>query len=218
MKRIKNICKLFLAPVVLIIILGCAAERQYDFSLNNTLSIFMINNENGSFFCIPLQYMGDYHVEKFDFRGGSILIGGYEILLKRDDVNIYVYLNEEAEENGSSINGFNRVYSEEKGKISISKMSEPLTVSPVEDDGKYVHCYIFIEKYLSNDDLIKIKNEYKKGNIYSQMSIEYDLVIDNEAQNGFGTMDDFELYDGIAIDPQWYPPNLNFFKFKYMQN
>ena len=30
-------------------------------------------------------------------------------------------------------------------------------------------------------------------------------------------LDDFELYDGPAIDPAWFPPNLNFFKAKYLQ-
>ena len=49
------------------------------------------------------------------------------------------------------------------------------------------------------------------------MAVWYDIVIDNEEQNGSGMLDDFELYDGPALDPAWFPPNLNFFKAKYLQ-
>ena len=200
-----------------IIFSNCASTRRYDFSLKNTLSIFLLNNGKAHYFCIPVQYMGDYQIEKFEFNNGNILIGDYEILLKRDEVNISVYLNEASDEDGSSDGEFNLVYSEENGKISISKMGEPLTIKNKPDD-KLNHYYIFIEKYLTDAEYKKIINEHEKGNVYSKLSIWYDMSINNEEQNGNGMLDDFELYDGPAIDPVWFPPNLNFFKVKYLES
>ena len=199
----------------MIFISGCASV-QYNFSLKNTLSVFLLNNENGRFFCIPVQYMDYYQIEKFDFNSGNILIGDYEILLNRNDINIFIYLNEEADETGGSDNSFNMIYSEKKGQILLSNMEEPQAVKQ-ESDGIMKHYYIFIEKYLSDDDIKNIIREYKKGNVNSRMIVEYDLVLDGEPQNGNGMLDDFELYDGAAIDPQWFPPNLNFFKAMYLR-
>jgi hypothetical protein len=54
--------------------------------------------------------------------------------------------------------------------------------------------------------------------VYSKFAIEYDITFDNEPQDGSGLLDDFELYNGLAIDPVWFPGNLNFFKAKYMKN
>jgi len=159
--------------------------------------------------------MGDYQIEKFEFNNGNILIGDYEILLKRDEINISVYLNEASDLDGSSDSEFNLVYSEENGKISTSKMGEPLTIKH-DSDENLNHYYIFIEKYLTDAEYKKIINEYKKGNVYSKLSIWYDMNINNEEQNGNGMLDDFELYDGPAIDPVWFPPNLNFFKARYL--
>jgi hypothetical protein len=198
-----------------IILSNCATTHHYDFSLKNTLSIFLLNNGKVHYFCIPVQYMGDYQIEKFEFNNGNILIGDYEILLKRNEVNISVYLNEASDLDGSSDGEFSLIYSEENGKISISKMGEPLTIKH-ESDEKLNHYYIFIEKYLTDAAFKKIINEYEKGNVYSKLSIWYDMSINNEEQNGNGMLDDFELYDGPAIDPVWFPPNLNFFKAKYL--
>jgi len=189
---------------------------QYDFSLKNTLSIFLLNNEKGYYFCIPVQYTGDFQIARFEFTDGNILIGDYDILLKRDGINISVYLNETADENGYPLENFNLVYLEKDGKVSVSKMAEPLTVKN-KPDYMMNHYYIFIEKYLTNNDMKNIVNEYKKGNVDSRMAIWYDLSIDDEEQNGSGMLDDFELYDGPAFDPAWFPPNLDFFKAKYMQ-
>jgi hypothetical protein len=161
--------------------------------------------------------MGDYQIEKFDFTGGNITIGDYEILLKRDEINIFVYLNEASDEDGSSDGGFNLIYLEENGKISISKMGEPLTIKH-EADEKLNHYYIFIERYLTDAEYKKIIKEYEKGNVYSKLSIWYDMILNNEEQNGNGMLDDFELYDGSAIDPVWFPPNLNFFKARYLES
>ena len=216
MKRTNIICPIFLTFFMLVITVNCANAHKYNFSLKNTLAIFMINNEKESFFCVPVQYTGDYHIGKFEFSGGSIFIGDYEIQLKRDDVNIYIYLKEAADEDGSADSGFIQVYSEEKGNILFSSMNEPLTAASEEDDIKFNHYYIFIEKILNKNDTKKIEGEYKKGNTVSRFNIKYNLDINNESQNGNGMLDDFELYDGIAIDPVWYPPNLNFFKTKYI--
>ena len=82
---------------------------------------------------------------------------------------------------------------------------------------KVNHYYIFIEKHLTDNEFKKIINEYEKGNVYSKLSIWYDITIDNEEESGSGMLDDFELYDGPAIDPAWFPSNLNFFKAKYLQ-
>ena len=217
MKRINRIYPVFLTLLMIVIITNCSSAHRNNLSFKNTLSIFMINNNDESFFCIPVQYTGDYHIGRFDFNSGSVLIGNYEIQLERDDINIYIYLKEDADEDGSADSGFNQIYSEEKGNILFSLMDEPLTVTADEDNGKLNHYYIFIEKILNKNDMKKINSEYKKGNINSLLSIEYDLVMNNEKQNGNGMIDDFELYEGIAIDPVWFPPNLNFFKAKYLK-
>jgi len=215
MKTFKNIL-LFLTVVVFLS--NCAtarSERRYDFSLENTLSVFMLNNEKGSSFCIPVQYMGDYQIQSFEFSSGSILIGGYEIALERDKLTIAVYLNEAGDETGSSVSGFNLIYLEENGQILISKMEEPLAFKESVD--LMNHYYIFIEKNLSDDDVKNITGEFENGNVYSRLSIKYDLIIDNEEQFGYGMYDDFEIYDGTAMDPVFFPPNLNFFKIKYLE-
>jgi hypothetical protein len=160
--------------------------------------------------------MGGYQINNFEFVNGSVTIGDYEISLKRDEVKITVYLNETAEFEGNSDAGFNLIYSEENNNILFSKIDKPLAVKHEEDD-KYNHYYIFIERHLNKAGEKKIIKEYEKGNIYSKFGIEYDITFDNEPQAGSGLLDDFELYDGLAIDPAWYPPNLNFFKVKYMK-
>ncbi|GBU29029.1 hypothetical protein R84B8_02591 [Treponema sp. R8-4-B8] len=188
---------------------------QYNFSLKDTLSIFLLNNERGYYFCIPVQYTGNYQIARFEFDKGNILIGDYDILLKRDEINISVYLNETADEDGNPLEEFKLIYLKENGKVSVSKIAEPLAVKN-EFDFMMNYYYIFIEKYLSDNDMKNIINEYKKKNVNSNMSIWYDLTIDNEEQNGSGLLDDFELYNGLALDPAWFPQNLNFFKSKYM--
>jgi len=217
MKSKINLCLCIMGLFATIIFSNCASARHYDFSLKNTLAIFLLNNGKGHYFCIPVQYVGDYQIENFEFTGGDITIGDYEILLKRDEINIYVYLNEAADIEGNSDGEFNLIYSEENGRISISKMGEPLTIKHGSDE-KMNHYYIFIEKYLNNDEIKKMINEYEKGNVYSKLSIWYDMSINNEEQNGNGMLDDFELYNGPAIDHAWFPPNLDFFKARYLES
>jgi len=200
---------------------NCAAARKndfskYNFSLKDTLSIFLLNNEKGYSFCIPVQYMGDYQISGFEFDNGNILIGDYDIPLKRDELKISVYLNEKADENGSIADEFNLIYLEEKGKVLVSKMAEPLAVKN-ESDNTTNHYYILIEKTLTDDEMENIINEYEKQHVNSRVSVWYDITIDNEKQNGSGILDDFELYNGLAIDPAMFPVNLNFFKARYLQ-
>jgi len=199
---------------------NCVTTRQndfsrYNFSLKNTLSIFLLNNENGYYFCIPVQYIGDYQVTRFEFDNGNIQIGDYDILLKRDEINISVYLNETANEDGNTSGEFNLIYLEKDGRVLASKMAEPLAMKN-ESDYMMNHYYIFIEKYLTDKEMKNIINEYERGNVYSRLSVWYDITIDNEEQNGSGMLDDFELYDGPALDPAWFPPNLDYFKAKYL--
>ncbi len=199
---------------------NCATIRpkdfsQYNFTLKDTVSIFLIHDKKDPYFCIPVQYMGDYRIGRFEFDHGNILIGDYDILLKRDEINISVYLNEAADEDGGGIEGFNLIYLENNGKVSVSKMAEPLVAK--KDPDYQNHYYIFIEKHLTNNEMKNIVSEYEKGNVYSTMSIWYDLTIDGEEQNGSGMLDNFELYDGSAIDLAAVFPNLNFFRAKYLK-
>ncbi|WP_461248081.1 hypothetical protein, partial [Treponema sp. R6D11] len=71
--------------------------------------------------------------------------------------------------------------------------------------------------YLTDKEKKNIIKKYKKGNVYSKLSIWYNLTIDNEEQNGSGMLDDFEFYEGAALEPALLPTNLNFFKVKYLQ-
>jgi len=221
MKKKINVYICIMGLLTMINLSNCVKTRQndfsqYNFSLKDTLSIFFLNNEKGYYFCIPVQYSGDYQISRFEFDNGNISIGNYDILLKRDEINIAIYLNEMADEDGNIIGEFNLIYQEENGIVSVSKIAEPLTVKK-ESDYMLNYYYIFIEKYLTDNDMKNIINEYKKGNVNSKMSIWYDLTIDNEEQNGSGLLDDFELYNGSALDPSWFPQNLDFFKAKYMQ-
>ena len=220
-KRKINVYLCIIGLLALINLSNCAKTRQndfskYNFSLKDTLSIFFLNNEKGYYFCIPVQYSGDYQISRFEFDNGNIIIGNYDISLKRDEINISIYLNEMADEDGNIIGEFNLIYLEENGNVAVSKIAEPLAEKK-ESDYMLNYYYIFIEKNLTDNDMKNIINEYKKGNVYSKLSIWYDLTIDNEEQNGSGLLDDFELYNGSALDPSWFPQNLDFFKAKYMQ-
>jgi hypothetical protein len=202
---------------------NCITTRNYNLSLENTLSIFLLNNskyEKDYYFCIPMQYIGDYQITSFEFDNGFILIGDYKILLKRDNINIDVFVNESSDENGNTDGLHNIVYSERNGKIFISKMNEPLTKNH-EDDNMFNQYNIIIENILSNNEMTKIINEYKTKNTYSSFYIGYTITIDNE-QTECGYADDFELHNASVHEPQipnsdWFPPNLEFFRTKVLQ-
>jgi len=190
--------------------------NQFDFSLHNTVSIFLLENEAGIFFCIPIQYLGDFHIGSFEFTNGFIVIGNFEIPLLKDNINIFVYLNQRTDDSGSLDSGFELVFEKERGRILISKMNEPLSVQQIKSDGKYIHYYIIIERFLTDYEIERIKDEYQKGNIHSRYEIWFDLVIDGEPQIGSGVADDFVLYNGPASDVVFLFPNLNFFRARYM--
>ena len=199
---------------------SCTTTRQndfshYNFSLKNTLSIFLLNNENGYYFCIPLQYIGSYQMNRFEFNNGNIKIGDYDIPLKRGEINIFVYLNENADENGNAIGEYDLVYMEENGGVLVSKMAEPLGIKNEPDYimNKYD---IFIEKYLTDDEMKNIITEYERKNVNSNLSIWFDLTIDDEEQNGSGMLDVFELDSGSFNDYVWVFPHFEFFRDIYL--
>jgi hypothetical protein len=196
--------------------LNCSA-KTYNFSLKNTLSIFFLNDGENYYFCIPVQYIGDYHIESFEFDTGYILIGNYEIQLSRDDLNIEVFLNEASDESGKTDGEHKLIYSEKNGRILLSKMDEPLAIK--NDPERVFNQYnIILEKYLKNSEIKKITNEYKKGNTQSRFYLEYTITIDNERIPGCGYLDDFELYDGNIQIPFGSLPNLEFFRFKIVRS
>jgi hypothetical protein len=172
--------------ILITVFISCTMSKsedfsQYNFSTKNTLAIFLLKNERGWFFCIPIQYLGNYKIDNFKFDTGNIKIGDYDILLKKDELNISIYLNENVDENG------NTQYD------------------------------IFIEKYLTDNEMENIINEYKNGNVYSQVSVWYDITIDNEEQNGNGMLDDFELFSGEVQEYTHLFPHFEFFRTKYLE-
>jgi len=203
-----------------IILSNCASvrtsTRPFNLSLHNTVSIFLLENEAGFFFCIPIQYLGDFHISCFEFTSGLIVIGGYELPLLPDNTTIFVYRNQKTDDSGSLDTGFDLVFSKERGTVLVSKMSEPLSVPHIERDGTYIHYYIFIERFLTDHEVKRIKSAYQNGNIHGRYEIWFNLVIDNEPQMGSGVADDFVLYNGPASDAVFLFPNLNFFRARYM--
>jgi hypothetical protein len=168
--------------------MNCTAKSQYNFLLKNTLSIFLFNNGNDYYFAIPIQYIGDYTVENFEFDSGYIILGEYKIALQNDNLSIEVFVNEHSDEYGNT-----------DGLGNLNQYN------------------IFVEYILKNNDMENIINEYKKGNMYSQFYLEYTITIDNEKMEGCGYSDDFELYNVLVQDTSslqydWFPPNLNFFR------
>jgi hypothetical protein len=206
-----NILLYIIGLFAVISFVNCAKTSQYNFSLKNTLSIFMISDGKNYQFAIPVQYIGDYHIGSFEFDNGYIAIGDYKIVLERGDINIDVFLNESSDESGNTNGVFNLVHSEKNGKILISKMQEPLTIKN-KDEQTFNQYNIIITKSLNNKEIRTITNEYNKVNMYSQFYLGYTITIDNERMEGCGYSDDFELYNGPAEGTDWYPPNLEFFK------
>jgi transcriptional regulator with XRE-family HTH domain len=181
MKR-NNVFLLVIGFFVTISLIGCATTSHYNFSLKNTLAIFMLNNGKNYHFAIPIQYIGDYQIQSFEFDHGYILIGEYKIVLERDDLSIEMFVSET---------------SDESGNIGLGNLNQ---------------YNFFIKYILKKRDMDNITNEYKKGNTYSQFYLEYTITIDDERMEGCGYTDDFELYNGPVEDYDWFPPNLNFFK------
>jgi len=210
-----RLCILVLFMAIIFSNCSRTSKRQFNFSLHNTVSIFLLENETGIFFSIPIQYLGDFHIGSFEFTNGLIAIGDYEIPLQWDNINIFVYLNQKTDNSGSLDSGFDLVFGKERGNVFISKMDEPLSAQQIENDGKYIHYYIFIERFLTGHEVKRIKSEYERGNVYSWYEIWFNLIIDSEPQIGTGVADTFILYNGPASDAVFLFPNLNFFRAKY---
>jgi hypothetical protein len=184
-----NISLCIIGLFIIVSLLNCATTRHVNISLKNTLSIFLLNDKEGYFFAIPVQYIGDYHIESFEFDNGYILLGDYKILLSRDNININVFVNDLSDESGNT-DGIHNMLNQYN---------------------------IFIEYPLKSNEMDNIINEYKKGNKDSMFYLEYTITIDNERMPGCGYLDNFELYNGPVQEPQsnWFPPNLGFFAGHY---
>ena len=217
MKRVKILlCITCLFATV--VFLNCKSVRNYNFSLQNTLSIFFIDNDKNYYFSMPVQYIGDYQIDSFEFIDGYVLIGDYKILLERKDVNVDVYVNENSDEYGNTDGPFNLIYSEKKEKILLSKIDEPLKRNNESQDTLNFYC-IIIDKKLKNNEMKKIISEFEKGNTYSHFYLWYKVSFDYEQEEAgkYGIYDDFELSNGIDLETGWFPPNLEFFKTKVLQ-
>jgi hypothetical protein len=196
--------------------INCATTSNYNFTLKNTLSIFLLNDGKNYYFSIPVQYIGDYHIGGFEFDDGYIEVGDYKMNLERNNISIEVFVNESSDESGNTDGMFNLVHSEKNGRISISKMDEPLTKKN-ESEQVFNQYNIILKKYLTNNEIKNINNEYKKGNTHSKFYVEYTITIDNERMTGCGYLDDFELYNGPVENHDSYPPNLEFFRTKFLE-
>jgi hypothetical protein len=196
---------------------NCAASPQNTYSLKNTLAIFLLNDGKNYFFSLPVMYVGDYHINNFEFDNGYILIGDYKLPLNRNDITIDAYVNVNSDEYGNADGEHKIVYSEKNGGVSISKMEESLT----KNDDKFYQYNIFIEKKLNKNELININNEYEKGNTYSEFERWYKAKLGQEEQGLYGIYDDFEIYNGISqelqiFDTDQYPPVFEFFRSKVL--
>jgi hypothetical protein len=216
MKRRRFNCLCIIVLFIAIIFSNCATTHHYDFSLQNTLAIFMVNNEKDHYFSIPVQYIGDYHIKSFEYLSCYVLIGDQKILFNKKDVNVNAYLNENSDEYGNTDGLFTLVYTQEKGKVLLSKMDEPLIKSHVPDNPMNMYC-IIVDKLIKKSEMKKITKEYEKGNTRSSFYLEYTVTIDNEEMDKCGLLDDFELSDGIVLETGWFPPNLEFYRAKVLQ-
>jgi len=184
---------------------NCENAKKYDFMCQNTMSIDILNNGKNYYFSIPVQYIGDYQIENFDFKNGYVLIGDYKILLEKENVKINVLLNKQSDENGNTEGAFDTVYLEENGKILISKMDEPV----IKTDNVMNQYNINIERILNYDEIENIINEhknlnntnynYREGNTNSKINIEYKLTTDIDGEFETGMFDFFQfiaLFEG----------------------
>ena len=165
-------------------------EIDYNFICEDTLSITILKDESDYIFNIPVQYIGYYQIETFDFSYGNILIGDYNILLGSENTIISIMLNTSSDIYGKTNGSFNLVYLEEYGSVTISKIKEPIKKSRTD---KTMNQYnINIERRLNEDELANLIKEYQKGNTYSNFTVKYEAKIDNEFGE-FGIFDGFEL-------------------------
>jgi len=212
MERKRKSYSFFLIILIAIVFSDCANTQKYEFACQNTVSIFLLDNGKDYYFSIPIQYIGDYQINNFEFVNGHVLIGDYKIILQRDAITISVYYNEDSDDiqtmvdylnNGNDIDSisdyfkidaygsFTLIYSEKNGKVLLSKMDNSL--SGKQESDKMNQYTIYIERKLNKDEIKNIINEHRAGNINSQFEIWYDITIDNEQQTGSGLLDTFEI-------------------------
>jgi hypothetical protein len=182
MKRGFNHYLCIVGIFVAIIFLNCSNIRFNSISLKGTFpKIFLLNNGNNYYFSMPKQYIVLNQFENIEFVNGFILIGEYVILLKRDEINIDVFLNESSDLYGFIKDLSRNVYREYNGTILVSKMNEPITFT----EYQLLEYQINIEKYLDNDNIKNIINEYKKGNVNSWMYLKYRITINSERMDDY---------------------------------
>jgi len=199
--NIKNVNRLLITLLAIFLFSTCNAKPHYNFICRNTMSISILSNGKNHYFSIPVQYVGDYQIESFEFLNGYVLIGDYKILLERENIKINILLNKSANEDGKARGDFEAVYSEDKGKIKISKLDEPIIK---DETDKTLNLYnMDIERVLSKDEIKNIINEYENlknidykyrtGNTNSKIGIEYKIKTDIDGEFETGMFDYFEF-------------------------
>jgi len=198
----KRVSHLYLLTLLTLSLLSaCKPSPHYNFICRNTMSISILSNGKYRYFSIPVQYVGDYQIESFEFLNGYVLIGDYKILLERENIKINILLNKSANEDGKARGDFEAVYSEDKGKIKISKLDEPIIK---DETDKTLNLYnMDIERVLSKDEIKNIINEYENlknidykyrtGNTNSKIGIEYKIKTDIDGEFETGMFDYFEF-------------------------
>jgi len=197
----KNIFFYVIGIFTMLFFSDCGNAEKYEFICQNTMSIYILNNGNDYYFNMPVQYVGDYQIETFDFLNGYVLVGNYKILLERENIKINISLNKSSDEYGNAEGDFETVYSQENGKVLISKMNEPIVKN--ETDNAMNLYNINIERMLSNDEIRNIINEnknleninykYREGRTNSKMNIEYKITINDEYEAGMFDCFDFKI-------------------------
>jgi len=180
---------------------NCESAQRFEFICQNTMSVYILNNGNNYYFRIPVQYVGDYQIETFDFLNGYILIGDYKIPLERENVKINILMNKSSDEYGNTKGGFDTVYSQENGRIVISKLNEPVIKNKTDYAMNMYN--INIERILNKNEINNIINEYKnlenidynyrEGKTNSKMNIEYKITIDEEFEAGMFDYFEFKI-------------------------
>jgi hypothetical protein len=155
------------------------------------MSIQILHNGSNYYIHIPVQYIGDYQIESFDFQKGLVQIGDYKILLEREMLAIHIALNTSSDEYGNTKGQFKAVYAEDNGRVKLSKMKEPIIKSALDNPMNQYN--ISIERILHINEAENIISEYTAGNIQSHMEIWYTAVIDTDECSEAGMMDDFEI-------------------------
>jgi len=199
--NIKNVNRLLITLLAIFLFSTCNAKPHYNFICRNTMSISILSNGKNHYFSIPVQYVGDYQIESFEFLTGYVLIGNYKILLERENITINILLSKSSDVDGKAKGDFETVYSEDKGKIKISKLEEPILK---DESDKTLNLYnIDIERVLTKEEINNIINEYENlktidyeyrtGNTNSKINIEYKIKIENEFEAGMFDYFEFRI-------------------------